>query len=53
MNDMIIFESLLTTLEPSSIFWGSWGSSENWLEPVLTPITKFNQVKLVQITDTL
>jgi len=30
---MIIFGSILITLEPSSIFGGSWGSIENWLEP--------------------
>ena len=27
-SEMIIFESLLTTLESSVIFWGSWGSSK-------------------------
>ena len=31
--EMIIFESILTTFEASTIFWGSWGSSENQLEP--------------------
>jgi len=31
---MIIFGSILTTLELSSILGGSsWGSIENWLEP--------------------
>ena len=28
----IIFRSLLTTFEASSIFWSSWDSSENWLK---------------------
>ena len=31
--EMIIFESILTTFEASHIFRGSWGSSENQLEP--------------------
>jgi len=30
---MIIFGSILTTLRLSSIFGGSWGSIESWLEP--------------------
>ena len=30
--EMIIFESILTTFE-ATIFWGSWGSSWNQLEP--------------------
>jgi len=34
---MIIFESNLTTFEVSVIFLGSWGSSENWLEPKTEP----------------
>jgi len=34
---MIIFGSILTTLESSSIFGGSWGSIENWLEPKTKP----------------
>jgi len=29
---MIIFESILTTFELSSIFEGSWGIIENWLK---------------------
>jgi len=29
---MIIFGSNLTTFELSSIFGGSWGSIENWIE---------------------
>jgi len=35
---MVIFGSILTTFELSSIFGGSWGSIENWLEPkIKTP----------------
>jgi hypothetical protein len=34
---MIIFGSILTTFELSSIFLGSWGSIENWLEPKIKP----------------
>jgi len=34
---MIIFGSTLTTFELSSIFFGSWGSIENWLEPKIKP----------------
>jgi hypothetical protein len=34
---MIIFGSILTTFELSSIFGGSWGSIENWLEPQTEP----------------
>ena len=45
---MIIFGSLLTTFEASIIFWGVWRSSKNWLKPKTT-ISKFNQIKLVQI----
>jgi len=30
---MIIFGSILTTFESSSILGGSWGSIENWPEP--------------------
>jgi len=30
---MVIFGLILTTNESSSIFGGSWGSFENWLEP--------------------
>jgi len=29
---MIIFESIVTTFELSSVFRGSWGNIENWLE---------------------
>jgi len=34
---MIIFGSILTTFELSSIVGGSWGSIENWLEPNIEP----------------
>jgi len=34
---MIIFGSILSTFELSSIFGGSWGSIENWLEPKIKP----------------
>ncbi len=34
---MIIFESTLTTIEASFIFWGSWGSIKNWLELKIKP----------------
>jgi len=34
---MIIFGSILTTFELRSIFWGSWGSIENLLEPKIEP----------------
>ena len=30
---MIVLEPILTTFEASVIFWCSWGSSRNWLEP--------------------
>ena len=30
---MIIFKSILTTFEVSLVFWGSWDSSKNCLEP--------------------
>jgi hypothetical protein len=33
---MIILWSTLTTFELSCIFVGSWGSNENWLEPIFT-----------------
>jgi hypothetical protein len=35
---MIIFGSILTTFELSSIFEGSWGSVENLLEPKIKPL---------------
>ncbi len=34
---MIIFGSILTTFDLSSIFGGSWGSIVNWLEPKIEP----------------
>jgi len=34
---MIIFGSILTTFELSSIFGGSWGSIKNWLELKIKP----------------
>jgi hypothetical protein len=34
---MIIFGSIFTTFELSSIFGGSWSSIENWLEPKTEP----------------
>jgi len=36
-DKMIILGSMLTTFELSSIFGGSWGSIENWLEPKIEP----------------
>ena len=46
---MIIFGSLSTTFEARSIFRGSWGISNNWLEPKMK---LSNQVKLVYFPDT-
>jgi len=34
---MIFFGSILTTFKSGSIFEGSWGSIENWLEPKTQP----------------
>jgi len=34
---MIIFGLILTPFESSSIFGGSWGCIENWLEPKIEP----------------
>jgi len=34
---MINFESILTTFQSSSIFGGSYGSIEKWLEPKTKP----------------
>jgi len=34
---MILFGPILTTFESRSIFGGSWGSIENWLEPQSKP----------------
>jgi len=36
-SEMIMFGSILTTFELSSIFGGSWGSIGNWLEPKTNP----------------
>jgi len=36
---MVIFGLILTTFELSSIFGGSWGSSENRLEPKIKPLS--------------
>jgi len=46
-TEISIFESLLTTFKASSIYWGSCGGIENWLKSK----TRFNQVKLVQISE--
>jgi len=35
---MIIFGSILTPFESSSIFGGSWGSIEYWLKPKTKPL---------------
>jgi len=35
--EMIIFALILITIELSSMFEGSWGSIENWLEPKTKP----------------
>ena len=44
-SEMIIFGSLLTTFW--SIFWGSWGSSKNQLEPkTLPPWTSLTKLSL-------
>jgi len=48
INEIIILKSFLTNFEGIVIFRGSWGSSEN-----LTTISKFNQIELVQILETL
>ena len=47
---MIILSGFWPPLKRVSIFWGSWDSSKNWLEPKTT-ITNFNQERLVQILD--
>jgi len=36
---MIIFGSILTTFESSSIFGGSWGSIQKWLKPETEPLS--------------
>jgi hypothetical protein len=35
------FESLLTSLEASFIFYGSWSSTKNWLELIINPLTAY------------
>ncbi len=47
---MFIYESHLSTFEATYIFWGSWDSSKNWLEPETKPS---KGVKLVQIFEML
>jgi len=48
---MIIFGSILTPFELSSIFGGSWGSIENWLKPKnQTTIGKFSFPKSVKFS---
>jgi hypothetical protein len=32
------FELILTTFKLSTVFRGSWGSIENWLEPKIEPL---------------
>jgi len=32
-SELLIFESILTPFKLSIVFGGSWGSTENWLEP--------------------
>ncbi len=36
-NELLIFESILTSFKLSIIFGGSWGSTENWLKPKNEP----------------
>ena len=36
-NEIIIFQSLLTTFETSFIVRGSWNCSKDWLEPKTKP----------------
>jgi len=36
-SKMIIFGSIWTTFESSSIFGGNWGSIVNWFEPKTKP----------------
>jgi len=48
-SEMIIFGSILITFESSSIFGGSWGSIENWLEPKIEPPS---EILLAQIRET-
>jgi len=39
---MIVFGSILTRFEWSSIFGGRWGSIENWLEPKTEPTLEYS-----------
>jgi len=32
-KQVLIFESILTSVKLGIVFGGSWGSTENWLEP--------------------
>jgi len=34
---LLFFESILITFESSVIYWGIWGSIENWLKPKSEP----------------
>jgi len=36
-SDLLIVQSILTSFKQSIIFGGSWGSTENWLEPKTEP----------------
>jgi len=36
-SKLLVFKSILTPFEPSIIFWCTWGSFENWLEPKTKP----------------
>jgi hypothetical protein len=38
-SEMIIFGSILTTFQLSSIFEGIWGSIENWLKPKIEQLS--------------
>ncbi len=40
-SEIIIFESIFTVFEASSIFWGSWGCSINWLELKIKPLLAY------------
>ncbi len=36
-SEIIIFESIFSTIESNSFYWGSSGISENWLKPKTEP----------------
>ncbi len=36
-SEIIIFGSIWTTFEANTTFWGSWGSSKNWIELKVKP----------------